>query len=59
MRCLDILHPVKIGKNDNGEDIIFPEVPLLVSASRDNSLRVWKLPLINEENESEDDIVGL
>jgi len=45
VRCLDILHPVKIGKNDNGEDIIFPEVPLIVSGSRDHSLRVWKLPL--------------
>ncbi|CUM45485.1 unnamed protein product [Debaryomyces fabryi] len=49
VRCLDILHPVKIGKNDNGEDIIFPEVPLLVTGSRDHNLHVWKSPLDNEK----------
>ncbi|CAG89016.2 DEHA2F07392p [Debaryomyces hansenii CBS767] len=58
VRCLDILHPVKIGKNDNGEDIIFPEVPLLVTGSRDHNLHVWKLPLMNEGEEAEDDVVG-
>ncbi|KAK7683901.1 cytosolic leucyl tRNA synthetase [Cerrena zonata] len=50
VRCLDILHPVKIGKNDKGEDIIFPEVPLLVTGSRDHNLHVWKLPLDNEND---------
>ncbi|GEQ68496.1 hypothetical protein JCM33374_g2164 [Metschnikowia sp. JCM 33374] len=48
VRCLDILHPVQIGLNDNGEPIIFPEVPLLVTGSRDHNLHVWKLPLDNE-----------
>lgn len=57
VRCLDILHPVKIGKNDNGEDIMFPEVPLLVTGSRDHNLHVWKLPLVNEEETSEDHII--
>lgn len=54
VRCLDILHPVVIGKNDKGEDIIFPESPLLVTGSRDHTLHVWKLPLDNENNELND-----
>lgn len=53
VRCLDILHPVVIGKNDKGEDIIFPETPLLVTGSRDHNLHVWKLPLDNEDDASE------
>lgn len=48
VRCLDILHPVQIGTNDNGEPIIFPKEPLLVTGSRDHNLHVWKLPLDNE-----------
>lgn len=57
VRCLDILHPVKIGKDDNDDDIMFPEVPLLVTGSRDHNLHVWKLPLVNEEEGSEDNDV--
>lgn len=49
VRCLDILHPVQIGVNDNGLPIIFPEQPLLVTGSRDHNLHVWKLPLDNED----------
>lgn len=48
IRCLDIIHPVKIGVNDSGEDIIFPEVPLIVTGSRDHNLHVWKLPNVDE-----------
>lgn len=51
VRCLDILHPVVIGKSDQGENIVFPETPLLVTGSRDHNLHVWKLPLDNEEDE--------
>lgn len=51
VRCLDIILPVKIGKNDNGDDIVFPEVPLLVTGSRDHNLHVWKLPLVNEKED--------
>lgn len=54
VRCLDILHPVKIGKDDKGEDIYFPEVPYLVTGSRDHNLHVWKLPLTNETDEFND-----
>lgn len=48
VRCLDILHPVQIGVNDNGQPIMYPEQPLLVTGSRDHNLHVWKLPLDNE-----------
>lgn len=48
VRCLDILHPVQIGVDDNGEPIMFPKEPLLVTGSRDHNLHVWKLPLDNE-----------
>ncbi|RKP32707.1 WD40 repeat-like protein [Metschnikowia bicuspidata] len=54
VRCLDILHPVQVGVNHNGEPIIFPEVPLLVTGSRDHNLHVWKLPLLNEDESATD-----
>lgn len=50
VRCLDILHPVQVGVDHNGEPIIFPETPLLVTGSRDHNLHVWKLPLLNEDD---------
>lgn len=53
VRCLDILHPVQIGVNDNGEPIRYPEVPLLVTGSRDHNLHVWKLPLDNEQEDAD------
>lgn len=53
VRCLDILHPVKIGKDDAGNDIIFPKEPLLVTGSRDHNLNVWKLPIIPEDDDEE------
>lgn len=54
VRCLDILHPVKIGVDENGEDIIFPKQPLLVTGSRDSNLHVWKLPLVSELDDDMD-----
>ncbi|RCK59485.1 Cell division control protein 4 [Candida viswanathii] len=51
IRCLDIIHPTVIGKNENGEDIIFPEFPLLITGSRDHNIHVWKLPIVDESAE--------
>ena len=45
IRCLDIIHPTVIGKDDRGEDIIFPHFPILVTGSRDMNIHVWRLPL--------------
>ncbi|KAK6871913.1 Cell division control protein 4 [Candida tropicalis] len=52
IRCLDIIHPTVIGKNENGEDIVFPEYPLLVTGSRDHNIHVWQLPIVDENQES-------
>lgn len=51
IRCLDIMHPTVIGQTVDGEDIVFPEFPLLVTGSRDHNLHVWRLPLASEEEE--------
>ena len=40
IRCLDIIHPAVIGKNQDGEDIVFPEYPLLITGSRDHNIHV-------------------
>ncbi|KAL6454726.1 CDC4 Cell division control protein 4 [Candida maltosa Xu316] len=48
IRCLDIIHPTVIGKDQNGEDIVFPEYPLLVTGSRDHNIHVWKLPVVDD-----------
>lgn len=50
IRCLDIMHPVVIGKDINGADIIFPEYPLLVTGARDHNIHVWRLPINNEDD---------
>lgn len=54
VRCLDIIHPVKIGVSDNGLPIMYPKEPLLVTGSRDHNLHVWKLPLDNEDIGADD-----
>lgn len=49
IRCLDIIHPTVIGKDVNGNDIIFPQFPILVTGSRDHNIHVWKLPIANDD----------
>jgi len=44
VRCLQILMPVEIGRRANGEAIMMPPQPLIITGSRDSNLRVWKLP---------------
>lgn len=44
VRCLQILMPVETGRNANGEAIMMPPQPLIITGSRDSNLRVWKLP---------------
>ncbi|PUU77598.1 hypothetical protein B9Z19DRAFT_1128134 [Tuber borchii] len=45
VRCLQILMPTKIGVKPDGKDLIMPKVPLIITGSRDSTLRVWKLPM--------------
>jgi F-box and WD-40 domain protein CDC4 len=44
VRCLAIVKPVQIDTAVDGLPVMMPKQPLLVSASRDSTLRVWKLP---------------
>ncbi|KAK4545925.1 hypothetical protein LTR36_002489 [Oleoguttula mirabilis] len=44
VRCLVILQPVQIGTEQDGTAIMMPKEPLIITGSRDSTLRVWKLP---------------
>ena len=44
VRCLQILMPIEINRTVNGEAIMMPPQPLIITGSRDSNLRVWKLP---------------
>ncbi len=50
VRCLEIIKPVADGVNSDGSIIYRPPYPLLVTGSRDHTLRLWKLP---QEGDSE------
>ena len=61
VRCLQIVSPVKVGESEDGKAIMMPKHPLIITGSRDSTLRVWKLPrpgdapFIQSENANEDD----
>ena len=44
VRCLVILKPTKIGETLDGKPIMMPKEELIITGSRDSTLRVWKLP---------------
>lgn len=44
VRCLVILRPVQIDTEPDGTPIMMPKEPLIITGSRDSTLRVWKLP---------------
>lgn len=45
VRCLQILMPTDTGKTTfNGEKVMMPPNPLIITGSRDSQLRVWRLP---------------
>lgn len=44
VRCLEILKPVQVDTAADGTPILMPKEPLIITGSRDSTLRVWKLP---------------
>ena len=48
VRCLQILTPTRVGMAPDGRAIMMPEQPLIITGSRDSTLRVWKLPKSND-----------
>ncbi|KAF2220863.1 WD40-repeat-containing domain protein [Elsinoe ampelina] len=44
VRCLVILKPTKTGEDADGNAIMHPSEPVIITGSRDSTLRVWKLP---------------
>ncbi|KAK9472641.1 WD40-repeat-containing domain protein [Dipodascopsis tothii] len=48
VRCLQILMPVRTGTTSDGKAIMEPKFPIIVTGSRDSSLRVWRLPTADD-----------
>jgi len=48
VRCLAILKPVQVDVAVDGSPVMMPKQPLIVSGSRDSTLRVWRLPHAND-----------
>ncbi|KAF2164646.1 hypothetical protein M409DRAFT_67767 [Zasmidium cellare ATCC 36951] len=44
VRCLVILKPVQVDTEPDGTPIMMPKEPIIITGSRDSTLRVWKLP---------------
>ena len=44
VRCLQILMPTRVGTGPDGRAIMRPQQPLIITGSRDSTLRVWNLP---------------
>ncbi|WEW60659.1 SCF ubiquitin ligase complex subunit cdc4 [Emydomyces testavorans] len=44
VRCLQILLPTEVGRLPDGSPEMMPKEPLIITGSRDFSLRVWRLP---------------
>jgi F-box and WD-40 domain protein CDC4 len=51
VRCLQIVEPENVNPDPHGEPIWEPRFPIIVTGSRDWSLRVWKLPSPDRDSE--------
>ncbi|KAJ1984102.1 SCF ubiquitin ligase complex subunit cdc4 [Dimargaris verticillata] len=49
VRCLQILMPTIVGYDGQGQPLLEPRLPLIVTGSRDSTLRVWKLPVAGRD----------
>lgn len=50
VRCLIILKPAQVGETLDGRPIMMPEEEMIITGSRDSSLRIWKLPKPGERS---------
>lgn len=48
VRCLDVIEPVKTVDRETGQPIVAPKFPIIVTGSRDATLRMWRLPGPND-----------
>ncbi|ORX79001.1 WD40 repeat-like protein [Basidiobolus meristosporus CBS 931.73] len=48
VRCLQILIPTNVNPDPEGEPVMEPPYPIIVTGSRDSTLRVWKLPAADD-----------
>ncbi|KAF1991920.1 WD40 repeat-like protein [Aulographum hederae CBS 113979] len=44
VRCLVILKPTQVDTDEDGNPVMMPKEPIIITGSRDSTLRVWKLP---------------
>ncbi|GAA6011667.1 hypothetical protein JCM11491_004726 [Sporobolomyces phaffii] len=51
VRCLQIVEPINVNPDADGDPVWEPPYPLVVTGSRDWSLRVWKLPYAGRDRE--------
>ncbi|CAH1760437.1 6336_t:CDS:2 [Entrophospora sp. SA101] len=49
VRCLQIITPQNVNPNPNEPPIIEPPIPLIVTGSRDSTLKVWRLPNLDTD----------
>lgn len=49
VRCLQILLPAEVGRGADGKPVRMPKEPLILTGSRDATLRVWRLPQPGDE----------
>lgn len=45
VRCLQVVTPVNVNPDSDGPPVWEPPYPLVISGSRDSTLRIWKLPM--------------
>ncbi|RHZ82271.1 hypothetical protein Glove_110g79 [Diversispora epigaea] len=51
VRCLQIIMPKNINPNPNEPPVIEPPIPLIVTGSRDSTLKVWNLPNLKTDSQ--------
>ncbi|KAI9886165.1 MAG: hypothetical protein M1823_002016 [Watsoniomyces obsoletus] len=49
VRCLKILLPTKVGVRSDGRPMMMPKEPLIITGSRDSTVRIWRLPQPGDE----------